>query len=55
MLDFNSLRSVPSFDVERLATRFGGGGHAQAAAFILPGQRVLELLQGSLASAPSGG
>ncbi|WP_157270752.1 DHHA1 domain-containing protein [Azohydromonas aeria] len=49
-----SLRSVPAFDVERLATRFGGGGHAQAAAFILPGARVLELLQGSLRSQPGG-
>jgi hypothetical protein len=45
-----SLRSVKSFDVERLAARFGGGGHAQAAAFILPGERVLELIGGELRS-----
>jgi hypothetical protein len=45
-----SLRSVKSFDVERLAARFGGGGHAQAAAFILPGERVLDVLRGELVS-----
>lgn len=45
-----SLRSVRGHDVERLATRFGGGGHAQAAAFMLPGERVLELLRGELRS-----
>ncbi|NML17813.1 DHHA1 domain-containing protein [Azohydromonas caseinilytica] len=46
-----SLRSVQGFDVERLAARFGGGGHAQAAAFMLPGERVVELLRGELRSA----
>lgn len=45
-----SLRSVRGFDVERLAARFGGGGHAQAAAFILPGERVLDLVRGQLSS-----
>lgn len=45
-----SLRSVKSFDVERLAARFGGGGHAQAAAFILPGERVMDVVRGELTS-----
>jgi hypothetical protein len=45
-----SLRSVKSFDVERLAARFGGGGHPQAAAFMLPGERVRDLLKGALQS-----
>jgi hypothetical protein len=49
-----SLRSVKGFDVERLAARFGGGGHAQAAAFILPGARVAEVLRGELQSAGAG-
>ncbi|WP_298231180.1 DHHA1 domain-containing protein [uncultured Azohydromonas sp.] len=49
-----SLRSVQGFDVERLAARFGGGGHAQAAAFILPGARVAEVLRGELQSAGAG-
>lgn len=49
-----SLRSVKGFDVERLAARFGGGGHTQAAAFILPGARVAEVLRGELQSAGAG-
>lgn len=34
-----SLRSIPSFNVSKIATRFGGGGHKNAAAFIISGDK----------------
>jgi phosphoesterase RecJ-like protein len=32
-----SFRSVPAVDVSRVATKFGGGGHPQAAGCLLEG------------------
>lgn len=43
-----SLRSVAPYEVEPLARRFGGGGHAQASGFQLPLHRLAELLAGEL-------
>lgn len=43
-----SLRSIAPFDVERLASQFGGGGHPQAAAFTLPASALLDLAAGVL-------
>lgn len=31
-----SLRSIPSFNVEKIAKKYGGGGHKNAAAFFIP-------------------
>ncbi len=42
------LRAAPGFDAIPLAKAFGGGGHAYAAAFRLPVERLSELLKGSL-------
>lgn len=50
-----SLRSNAPFEVEPLARRFGGGGHAQAAAFSLPLERLPELVGGSLRSDSAAG
>src|SRR5581483_726855 len=36
-----SLRSIGDFDVERLARRYGGGGHRNAAGFSLPNPAML--------------
>jgi oligoribonuclease NrnB/cAMP/cGMP phosphodiesterase (DHH superfamily) len=36
-----SLRSIGDYDVERLARRFGGGGHRNAAGFTLPDRSLL--------------
>lgn len=43
-----SLRSVPGFDVEAMAAKYGGGGHPQAAAFVLPIDKLPALLRGEL-------
>jgi phosphoesterase RecJ-like protein len=49
------LRAAPGFDVARLALRFGGGGHALASGFSMPGPLeeaedcVLDALQVDLA------
>jgi len=45
-----SLRSVETFDVERLARRFGGGGHRNSAAFTLSADRLPDLARGVLTS-----
>ena len=39
-----SLRSVPEFDVERIAVKFGGGGHTNAAAFRMPASRFPDIV-----------
>jgi uncharacterized protein len=39
-----SLRSVPEFDVEQIAVRFGGGGHTNAAAFRMPANRFPDIV-----------
>ncbi|KKS24000.1 hypothetical protein A3B05_02145 [Candidatus Giovannonibacteria bacterium RIFCSPLOWO2_01_FULL_43_160] len=36
-----SLRSIPSFNVSKIAAHFGGGGHKNAAAFTLSGHKSL--------------
>lgn len=36
-----SLRSIGDFDVSALARLFGGGGHKNAAGFILPGDQIV--------------
>lgn len=43
-----SLRSVAPYSVRELAEKFGGGGHPQACAFILPLERLVELANGEL-------
>lgn len=43
-----SLRSVPGFDVEVMAAKYGGGGHPQAAAFVLSIDKLPALLRGEL-------
>lgn len=43
------LRSIAPFDVEKIASAFGGGGHPQASAFRIPVARLVELLEGRLA------
>lgn len=43
-----SLRSSGPYDVERLALLFGGGGHATAASFKLPVERLASLATGLL-------
>ena len=45
-----SLRAVTEFDVGRLATRFGGGGHKAAAGFVspLPVRELLDAIRASL-------
>ncbi len=42
------LRSQRGYDCSPLAVSMGGGGHAQACGFRLPGQRLPELLSGRL-------
>jgi nanoRNase/pAp phosphatase (c-di-AMP/oligoRNAs hydrolase) len=42
------LRSKPGFNCIPLAASMGGGGHAQACGFKMPGQRLPELLSGEL-------
>jgi oligoribonuclease NrnB/cAMP/cGMP phosphodiesterase (DHH superfamily) len=42
------LRSKPGFNCIPLAASMGGGGHAQACGFKMPGQRLPELLLGEL-------
>jgi oligoribonuclease NrnB/cAMP/cGMP phosphodiesterase (DHH superfamily) len=42
------LRSKPGFNCIPLAASMGGGGHAQACGFKIPGQRLTELLSGVL-------
>lgn len=44
-----SLRSVPDFDVESIAIKFGGGGHKNAAAFRLPASRFTDIVQRKIA------
>lgn len=41
-----SLRSIGDYDVERLARRFGGGGHRNAAGFTLPDRGMVRVLLG---------
>jgi oligoribonuclease NrnB/cAMP/cGMP phosphodiesterase (DHH superfamily) len=48
-----SLRSVGEYDVERLARRFGGGGHRNAAGFTLEERSLLRLVQGAPAAQAS--
>jgi oligoribonuclease NrnB/cAMP/cGMP phosphodiesterase (DHH superfamily) len=43
-----SLRSVAPFDVERIATLFGGGGHPTAASFDLHFDKLPELVRGRI-------
>jgi uncharacterized protein len=43
-----SLRSLPGFDVSRIAVQFGGGGHPQASAFRLPMAKFADFLAGTL-------
>jgi oligoribonuclease NrnB/cAMP/cGMP phosphodiesterase (DHH superfamily) len=45
------LRSKPGFNCIPLAASMGGGGHAQACGFKIPGQRLPELLSGELNAA----
>lgn len=42
------LRAQPGFDVTPIAKHFGGGGHPYASAFLLPVNRLPELLSNSL-------
>lgn len=42
------LRSKPGFNCIPLAASMGGGGHAQACGFKMPGERLPELLSGEL-------
>ncbi len=44
------LRSQRGFDCSPLAVSMGGGGHAQACGFRLPGERLPELLAGAFQS-----
>ncbi len=41
-----SLRSIGDYDVERLARKFGGGGHRNAAGFILNDRAQIRIVQG---------
>jgi oligoribonuclease NrnB/cAMP/cGMP phosphodiesterase (DHH superfamily) len=41
-----SLRSIGDYDVERLARRFGGGGHRNAADFTLEDRSLLRVVMG---------
>lgn len=43
-----SLRSGKNFNVEVMAAKFGGGGHAQAAGFRLPIARITDVTSGEL-------
>lgn len=43
-----SLRSVEPFNVRAIAEQFGGGGHAQAASFVLPLDRLLDVVHGDV-------
>ena len=43
-----SLRSLQPFDVRKIAEKFGGGGHEQAASFRVPRNRGPELMAGYL-------
>ena len=43
-----SLRSHAPFDVEVLASNYGGGGHSQASAFRLDKSSIGNLLNGDL-------
>ncbi len=43
-----SLRSKAPFDARAIAERFGGGGHPQAAGFVLPRSHLNALLQGRI-------
>jgi len=46
------LRSQRGYDCSVLATRMGGGGHAQACGFRMGAERLPELLGGVFASTP---
>jgi phosphoesterase RecJ-like protein len=54
------MRSVPGYDVAKVAYRLGGGGHPQAAGCTLEGalaeikERVLDEVRQGLAEAPVG-
>jgi oligoribonuclease NrnB/cAMP/cGMP phosphodiesterase (DHH superfamily) len=48
-----SLRSIGDYDVERLARRFGGGGHRNAAGFTLEDRSLLRLVTGEGVAQPS--
>lgn len=43
-----SLRSEPGYDVEQLASLFGGGGHVTAASFTLPVSQLTSLALGQV-------